>query len=135
MVLGSLLAFSGLHSEAGPPTGQLGKTCPAPSQGVAAGAQGRGCQPVSWQRCARREPSLWSPVLLSAGVWSKCAQGRGPHKGRWRKPTSGCPSPGDTDTLMTHKAGAQWQSPVPASPCRAVVPRLSVCKSQTRGTS
>lgn len=81
MVLGSFLAFSGLHSEAGPPTRLLGKTCPAPSQGVSAGAQGRGCQPVSWQRCARREPSLWSPVLLSAGVWA----GQGAPQGKVEK--------------------------------------------------
>lgn len=80
MVLGSLLAFPGLCAEAGPPSGQLGKTCPGPSQGVAGS-----CQPMLWQRCARRALSLWSPCAalgLSGGrVWA----GQGSPRGRVEK--------------------------------------------------
>lgn len=76
MVLGSLLAFPGLLSEAGPSNGQLGKTCPGPSQAVA-----ESCQPVPWQRYGRRELSLRSPcAALSLGkarMWSGQRSPRG----------------------------------------------------------
>lgn len=97
----------------GGPVGSLGTPAPDLTREQRAGVQGRGCQPVSWQRGARQELSLNS-VLPCAALWGggRVWAGSGPHEGRWRKPTGGAPAQRH-DVLVKHRGGAHgwpWAS-------------------------